>query len=994
MNSKFNRMRNKFYIIGLFVISTLAGYAQRIDVKATVVDANNKPVEGAVITIENTFLGQILTNAEGVAEFSTEKGNLAIIKIPDEYEKQVRVESPILIIKMDKNTKEIQLGYRSDLKEKSVGAVSTITSDDISISGQINPEFALYGLLSGLTVQQSWTLPSYEGPKFLLRGRTPLVIVDGFERPMNVLSREEIESVSVIKDAASLAMYGMRGSNGIISVTTKRGSTTPMDIKVNYHHGITTPVRLPDLADAATYAGALNEALANDGLPARYSSYDINDFRDGSHPYLYPNVDWWGETLRKHGSTNELNVSFAGSGKRVRYYVLTNYSNVTGFLDNTDLNDGYSTQVLNYKLNFRTNLDMDITQTTQLKFNLLGRLSQYNTNNWMDGVINTLYNLPSAAFPIRTAGGIWSENSTWHNPVARVAATGYTVVQDRALFADLALRQDLSVLTDGLSAELAIAYDNRAAYRDVKSKSYAYEEITSHRSPEGVLLDSTVTRYSNDTELEFSHALESQRMLATLRATVNYNKEWKNNALHAALVYDQFNYTYTGRNSSRSGQSLIANANYSLYDKYLFNLALSYSGYSTMPKGDKFRLFPAVSVGWILSREDFMKAVDFIKFLKIRASWGMTGEAPYGYELDKQFYNLNGANGYYFGNNLVWNSGSAEGTLPVIGLKNETTQKANIGLEVNLFDGLYVEADAFYDRRKDILVSSSGAVSSVLGQTAPVTNSGVNEYYGTEFSLSWSDRIGKDFSYYLKGNFSFLRTNIINMNEEYKTEEYLKMTNRRIGQYAAMQAIGFFEDEEDIRNSPQQTFSEVKPGDIKYKDQNGDGIVNEYDKVCMGYSTSIPEIYYGFGIGIEYKGFGVRADFQGLAHYTVQTQVNSVYWPLGSDKTVSNYYMRNRWTPENKNAKYPRLTTLANENNFRNNSVWMENGAYMKLRNLEVYYNVPSSICKKIFLSDIRLFMKGKDLFMTDHVKVMDPELVSSYYPTSKAYLIGLNIEF
>ena len=987
-------MRNKLYTIGLFVFSALVGNAQEIDVKATVLDANNKPIEGAVIVVKDVLYEPVLTDKQGNARFTIEKGKVATVCIFNEYEKTVVVDNPSLVVKMDKNAKEIQLGYISTLKNISTGSVSTVTHEDLSISGQVNPEFALYGLLPGLTVQQNWTLPSYEGPKFQLRGRSPLVIVDGFERPMNTLSREEIESVSVIKDAAALAMYGMRGSNGVISVTTKRGSNKSMDIKVDYHHGITTPVRLPELADAATYADALNEALANDGLPARYSSYDITDFRSGGHPYLYPNVDWWGETLRKHGSTTEFNISFAGSGKRVRYYVLANYSNVTGFLDHTDLNEGYSTQALSHKLNFRTNLDIEMTKTTQLKLNLLGRLSQYNTNNGMDGIITTLYNLPSAAFPIRSAGGIWSQNSTWSNPIAKIASTGFTQVQDRALFADITLKQDLSMLAEGLSAELAIAYDNRASYKDVKSKSYAYEEVIPHRASDGSLLDSTVTRYSNETELDFNHSLESQSMLTTLRATINYEKDWNAGNLNAALIYDQFSYTYTGRNSSRLGQSLIANVNYGLYDKYLFNLAVSYAGYSTMPKGDKFRLFPAVSAAWLLSRENFMKDMDFIKQLKLRASWGMTGKAPYAYELDKHFYNLNGGNGYYFGNNLVWNSGSAEGGLPVSGLKNETTFKTNIGVEANLFDRLYIELEAFYEKEKDVLVSSSGAVSSVLGKSAPMMNSGINEYYGTELSLNWTDVIGKDFRYYLRGNFSFLRTNIVEMNEEYKTEDYLKMTNRRIGQYSAMQAIGFFEDDDDIKNSPQQTFSDVKPGDIKYKDQNGDGIINEYDKVCMGYSTSIPEIYYGFGLGFEYKGFGVRADFQGLANYTLVTQVNSVYWPLGSDKTVSNYYMANRWTPDNKVAKYPRLTTLANDNNFRNNSVWMENGAYMKLRNLEVYYNLPASLCKKIFLSNLRFFVKGKDLFMTDHVKVMDPELVSAYYPTSKAYLIGLNIEF
>lgn len=900
-----------------------------------------------------------------------------------------------LSVKAQESDSLVHVGYNlTTTKGKSTLSVSTITANDISASGQQNPENALYGMLPGLVVQQNWTLPSSEGPVFKLRGNTPLILVDGFERPMNTLSREEIESVSVLKDAAALALYGMRGANGVILVATKRGGIKPMEVRVNYHHGITTPVRLPQMADAPTYALALNEALQNDGLARRYSDADIADFRSGAHPYLYPNVDWIDETLRKQGATNELNVSFNGGGRRIRYYVLANYQNNSGFLDNTDLNEGYSTQVVNYKLNFRTNLDIEVTNTTQLKLNLLGRLSQYNTINGMDNVLSTLYSIPSAAFPIRSENGIWSENATWHNPIAQISSTGFTQVQDRALFADLTLMQDLSVITPGLSAELSVGYDNRAVYDDKKSKNYTYEEMIPKRGENGEI-SSTVNRYGNETNLKFDHKLSSQSMLTTIRAKVNYLTSFENQELKASLIYDQFKYIYTGRNSTRLGQSIIANVNYGLYDKYLFNLATSYSGYSTMPKGDKFRIFPALSAAWVISNEHFMRNVKALNMLKIRASWGMTGYAGHGYELDRQFYNLNGGNGYYFGNNLIWNNGSVEGNLPVKDLTCETSYKSNIGVELGLFDRFNLEADIFYDRRTHILVSSAGDVSSVLGITPPQTNAGINNYYGAEISLGWNDKIGNNFNYFVRGNLSFLRTKIVEMNEEYKTEEYLKMTNRPIGQYSGLEAIGFFNDESDIINSPKQAFSDVKPGDIKYRDQNGDGIINEYDKISMGYSTRLPEIYYGFGLGFDYKGFGVHADFQGLANYTVTTQVNSVYWPLyGNNKTVSTHYLENRWTPENKNAKYPRLTTLANENNFRNNSIWMENGAYLKLRNIEVFYNLPASTCKALFLSDIRVFVKGKDLFTKDHVKIMDPEMVSVYYPTSKAYLIGVNIEF
>ena len=898
------------------------------------------------------------------------------------------------------DTKMINRGFNlSGRSEESTAAVSTIYMDD-SKTSDINPANSLYGKLPGLFSLQGSTVAWDNDPTMYVRGLatmgagTPLVLIDGFERPLSSLSQDEIESVTVLKDAASQALYGVRGANGVILVTTKRGILEGMKVHASYQFGINTPFRLPDMADGYTYALAMNEALRMDGLSALYSNSDLEAFRTGSNPELFPNVNWKDEVLKNKGTTHQFNASFTGGGKNVSYFAAINYIGDNGFMNENYFSPDYSSQMSWDKLSARANLDINATKLTLVKLNLLGELSQHNRPaTEYSTLFPMIYDVPAAAFPVKTGTGVWGGDNVRKNPVAESVAKGFSVGNDRALYADLRIIQDLSVLTSGLSAELAIAYDNRASYWDNKTKNYLYESLQPVRDNGGTITDITRTRYGQETDLSFSSSLGYQNRVTTFEAKVNYEKNWQDmHQLNAAVIYHQEENSLKGINNTYRRQSYIGNASYTYKSKYLADLVLTYSGSSVLGSSDKYAFFPAVSAGWVISSEDFMKEVTAIDYLKARASWGITGSDRFAYDYDKYYFKT-GISSYFFGDNNNSVSGNGEFRLPNLKLKPETAYKFNFGIDMEVFKRLSLSADAFYEKRTNILVNSSAIYSSVLGVSTPILNDGEVKNYGFEAGLSWRDRIG-DFTYMLAGNFTFARNEIVNMDEGYKPYDYLKNTGNRIGQYYGLEAIGFFQDEADIAGSPAQSFSNVVPGDVKYKDQNGDKVIDDYDKVAIGYSTVLPEIMYGFSIGLGYKNVSLKADFQGVANYTLVRNMSSMYRPLVGNKNVSQHYLENRWTPENTNARYPRLTTKQNDNNFRESSIWAENGNFLKLRNVELAYTLPKSWVNKIRLSNINLFARGMNLFSFDHVKDMDPEQMYATYPSFRSYNIGLTLDF
>lgn len=971
-----------------------------LNINIKIVDKFNVPLEGIQVKAKNHDDVIAVTDEKGEASLDNlVTGEPIVVSSPNGAQQTISADGESVTVVMDNKSEEVFRGFNiKGRREESTAAVSTVYNNGFR-SSTLNPGNALYGMLPGLSVMQGTRVAWDNDPSLNVRGigtlnaSVPLVLVDGFERPLSALSQEEIESVSVLKDAAALALYGMRGANGAILVTTKRGDYDGMSVSASYQFGINTPYRLPKMANAYDYANAMNEALTLDGLSPRYSAQDLDAFRTGSNPELFPNVDWAKEALRDHGYTHQATVTFKGGSRRIRYYSMLNYVGDDGFLKPVDLNPDYNTQMAWDRLSLRTNLDITLTKSTWMKLNLLGQISAFNrpATNY-PALFTDLYSVPSAAFPVKTSTGVWGGDNIHNNPIAEISAGGFSTSSDRAMFADLRIEQDLSAWVKGMSAEVAVAFDNRASYWDSKTKKYLYETVMFQRDNAGNIGEVTRTRYGQESDLSFSSELGFQNRVTTFEAKLNYGKSWGgDHVFHATALFHNEENSLKGQNNTYRRLSYIGNANYGFKNKYFVDLSLSYSGSSVLNKGDKFRLFPAISGAWVISSEDFMKSVSAINYLKLRASWGVTGNDIMDYDLGKYYFTMGGRN-YFFGENNNGASGHTEGRLANLDLSPEMSYKTNVGIELQLFNKLSFITDIFYDKRTNILVNSDNQFSSIIGINTPLVNAGEVVNKGIETSLTWEDKVG-DWTYALGGNFSFARNKINNMNEEYRTEDYLKRTGHRVGQFFGLEAIGFFKDDADTKTGPVHSYSQVRPGDVKYKDQNNDNVIDNYDMVAQGYSTLLPEIYYGFNLRLGYKGFGFKADFQGVANYSI-VKTSGLYRALENNTSVSEHYLENRWTPEHQQAKYPRLSTLDNTNNKVLSSVWLENGAFLKLRNVELSYSLPKSVISKIKARKLDVFVRGENLFSLDHVKELDPELMYMSYPSFSSYHIGFSLGF
>jgi TonB-linked SusC/RagA family outer membrane protein len=894
----------------------------------------------------------------------------------------------VLIISAQNNNEKIKSDtthYRSEIK---------VDSKKLKHHSQVNVGDALYGLLPGLYIMQgsSGTNIFDDSPRVNLRGistlgnASPLIIIDGFERDIETLSLKEIESVSVLTNAVASAIYGVRGANGVVQITTKRG-TTGTNASVNYSYGMATPFRMPKFADAATYASALNEALANDEMSARYTAQEIEYFKSGEHPELYPNVDWQNELYNSNGSVHQVDAEFDGGKNDFRYYTAFTYSNQQSIFAPVDVGNVYNAKPDKLHMNIRTNLDYKLGSTTNISINLLGRIqSQTRPGSSLNGIIGSMYNTPAAAFPVRVNTGEWGGTNLYSfNPLAELSDKGFSEVIRRTMLADIRIVQDLSFFTEGLYAEVAVAYDNMANYLDTRTKDYEY------KMPTGTPGNVTYQTFGKNTQLGFNSSLNNQEMASTLTGIAGYKFTTGDHAFDTKIKYEQLSQVRSGRNNTTKRQSVMGIVSYNFKNKYVADGVLNYSGSAVMPKGDYFSLYPAISAGWVVSNESFFNSTA-INLLKVNASVGLSGSDLIGHDLEKQFF-LEGGD-YFFQSNNQRFTAWREGALGVVDLKMEQALKADVGVETSIFNSLSLSAAYFYEKRSNILVPGYSVVSGVLGIEIPRLSTGEVSNQGVELVMDWRKKVN-DFNISVSGNFTYAKNKIINMNEGFLPESYLYRTGGSLYQYYGLETDGFFESVAQINdpNTPKQLFGDVKPGDIKYVNQNKDNVINEFDVVRLGYSN-MPEIYYGINLHADYKNFGIDAQFQGVANRTIYLNESSLFFPLQNNTNISTWYLEEneRWTPETAStANLPRLTTQENNNNFRVNDIWLKNGAFFKLRNLDVYYTFPGKIFK---LTEARIYLRGSNLFSLDYLTYADPEMITANYPVMRTYSIGLNIKF
>lgn len=911
----------------------------------------------------------------------------------------------------------VQIGYhKAQRLEESTSSVSTVYNEEFNKRSAKNIANSLFGYGTGLTTLQGSGRYADAEPTFFVRGlqslstNNPLILVDGIERDITDVTPEEVETVTVLKDAAAVAIYGNKGINGVVNITTKRGAYNTREIKFTYDHGFGWQARKPKFVNSYDYANAMNEALVNDGLTARYTQDELKAFQYGQYPYLYANVDWLGETYRDMDATNIYNISFRGGASKFRYYAMANLTTNKGFIANPYMNDGYSTQDQYSRANLRTNLDIDLTEKTKLKLNLLGILSETRTPgaNADDkegaDLWDMIYTLPSAAFPARLENGTWGGSATWagtKNPLAVSQAAAYTKFHERTLFADMTLTQDLSSITPGLGASGMLSYDNYAQYWENHSKTFVYgsNSVTAWENN----LPRNTTYYTDGKESSMG---SDAKCIAFTRvfnfaATLFYDKQIN----EANKIYSQLKWDYEYRNTKGTDQTWYRQnasfyTHYGYKDKYFADMSIIASASNKLAPGHRWSVSPTIGLAWIMSKENFMKDISWINFMKLRASFGVINTDRLPLDDDDEVTNYweqtyGGGSFYPFDTNYsVGTQSWSLGRLASLNSTHEKAYKYNFGLDASLFNGLDFSFDAYYERRSDIWVSSSGHYSSVLGFTAPYENGGIVDSWGVEIGANYRKRIA-DVTLNVGANFTLAKNEIIEQMEEPRMYDNLITTGNPLKQTYGMQVIGYFKDQTDIENSPKQAFGEVKPGDIKYKDVNGDNIIDANDKVAIGYSTTAPEIYYSFNLGAEWKGLGFDAMFQGIGRYSAVLNTKSLYWPLINNTTISQEYYDNRWTPENQDAKYPRLSSQSNENNYQTNTLWLADRSFLKLRSVELYYKFPQALMKKSkILNNAKVYVRGVDLLCFDKINIADPEVYGATYPLTRSVVAGLTIGF
>lgn len=917
----------------------------------------------------------------------------------------------------------IEVGANKDFsRAQSTAAVSVITSRDVNKRSAKNIGNSILGQGNGLVSLQGTGTYFEQNPTFYVRGlqslstSTPLILVDGVERDISIVSPEEVDHVSILKDAAAVALYGYKGANGAILITTKRGQYNSRDIRVTYDHLFNFQSNRPKFVNGATFASATNEALANEGAAPRFTQEEINAFQSGQYPYQYPNVNWVDETFRKNGVNNKLAVEFSGGGERFRYYTTLNLLSDKGFIKNFSDNEGYSTQDKYVRANLRTNLDIDLTETTMLKVNMLGILSEMSRPG---GPVSTgstdasakadlwdmVYSIPASAFPIKNENNEWGGTSTHsgiNNPVAQSSGAAYYKLHERALFADMTLNQDLKSWLPGLSFTARLGYDTYSTLYEDHSMTYTYGNYPAAgvgSKSEYWSAGTPGTMSKNAATLDWARRL-------IFAAGFNFDRTFA----EKHYVYGQLKWDYEYQNTTgRTGYTIYRQnasflGHYGYDNRYIGEVALVYSGSNRLAPGTKWKLSPTVSAAWVISNENFLKDNPVVNFLKLRASFGiinadyLPGDNVWSYYTQSYYQDVShGVANYPFGSGYeVSYTPTTIGQIAAMNPTNEKAQKFNVGIDATLFGGLNAQLDFYLQNRKDIWVSGAGAYTALIGFEAPYTNAGKVNGKGFEISLDYTKTFGQ-LTLNVGGMFNFNKNEIKEQAEEPKAFENLVETGNPLQSTYGLIALGLFKDQADIDASPKQNFSTVYPGDIKYKDVNGDGVIDANDKTKIGYSAYAPEIFYNFHAGLEYKGIGFDLMFQGTGRYTANLSAKGMYWPLMNTTSLSQQYYDGRWTASNPdpNAKFPRLSSTSNANNYQTSTYWQRDRSFLKLRNVEVYYNFPKTLMEKTgFMNGAKLYVRGVDLLCFDHIDEADPENYGVSAPANKSVVVGVQLSF
>ncbi|MBQ9654345.1 MAG: TonB-dependent receptor [Bacteroidales bacterium] len=1000
----------------LGILLPLTALAQSREVKGTVIDETDQPVAGAFVTVKGETRGA-MTDGAGKFTISVKSSDVLIVSFLGYGDEEVPVGSQKdILVKMVPQENQLEevvmVAYGAQRKASVIGSIASVDMEQLKVPvGQLSSTLA--GKLAGIVVMQHTGEPG-AGADFWIRGMNtfganskPLVLVDGVERDMDLVDADDIASFSILKDATATALYGVRGANGIVLITTKRGSESKPKINFKAETGMVTPTRLPELASASEWMDYYNAIYTDSGGEAPISDYQRQMYLSGADPDFYPTVDWIHTIFKERSTSSRVNLSVTGGTKNVRYYVGGNYYKEDGIFNTNQ--DRYDAGMSFDKFSFRSNVDINISKSTTLGLSLS---NQFTDTNSPRNDRNEIYARTLAASPVGIvtvySDGTLTLPEQGYNPWNLLNSLGYRTIKNNVAQATMSLTQDFSdIITEGLQANIKFSWDAQNSTTVYRAISPAYSRATG-RDADGNLVFKSISGGNNYMTLSSSNTGWNTM---NLEASVNYERTFAN--VHR--VSGMFLYNMRTRTNNVPGGSYIGafpykhmgiagRATYSYSDRYFAEVNFGYNGSENFAPGHRFGFFPSLAVGYLISNEPWWASLkDIVTSLKFKASYGKVGNDEIGGS--RRFaYNTTintSANGALFGDTPTSKGGITTGDYGNPAVSWEEATKSNAGFELTLLKDIRYILDFFYDRRDGIFIERQSTPSAVGINVNQYVNIGKMKNQGFDMTLEYDHTFGNGLFVSARGNYSFNRNKILYNDQPDQVWKYQNTAGFAFQQQFGLIAEGLFKDEEDIASWPTQQFGSVHPGDIKYRDINGDGVVNTYDKVAIGY-TVVPEINYGFGVSLGFKGFDASVFFSGVGHVTRIITGNNLFGATADIKYEGQIFAdvaRNRWTPDNPdpNAPYPRLSLEKVTNNQQASTYWQKDMSFMRLKNAELGYTLPKNLTKKMGLSTTRIYLQGVNLLTFSKFKLWDPELATangSAYPNIRSYSIGLNLNF
>lgn len=875
--------------------------------------------------------------------------------------------------------------YRQQKPAATLASVSQIGTNELVKSPVGNLSNALSGRLAGLFTIQSSGLPGLDGPSMSLRGVTPLIIVDGVPREALSISPEEVESVTVLKDALATAMLGQQASGGALLITTRKGSPQSHHISFTAQTGIQQLAFLPKPLGAYDYARLYNEALANDSKTPVYSQQDLDLYKNGTDPYGHPDVSWYDEILRNRSSFSRYNLNASGGSNIARYFVSLDYLNQQGPFNTAPFNT-YNTNSDYKRYIIRSNISVDVTPRLNVSLNLSGRIQNSNdpgafTMNLYGGMLTT----PSNAYPkFNPDGSLGGSQDYQSNLYGQAVKSGYRPGYARDVMADVILKRELDDLLKGLYIKGVASFNTSYAETTDRSKTFATYKM--NVSPTG---DTSYQKFGNDGDQANTMMVMPQGKNFYTSLSLGWERTINHHHFNTEMMANRQNIV-SGSALPLNYTNLAARFSYDYKGKYMLEAAASYSGLDRYQPGKRYGLFPSIGIGWDMAKEAFIyENIPAVSLLKLRASYGAGGNANVGYFVYNQYYG--DSKGYYLGTSGTFFYTSTEKVLANPDATWEKSRKFNIGVDASLFsDKLGISID-YYNNRYADLMQQRGRNTTIIGNTYPNENIGINRYTGTELQLNYSGNVHR-FNWFVSGNLSLNKGTIIFQDEVYRKYPWMNRTGQNINQIFGYEAEGFFQNKEEIAGHATIDGYTPVPGDLKYKDLNQDGVINQFDQKAL--LPNKPILFYGLSIGGSWKGFDINLLLQGVKNRTVYLG-GAIEWEFQNNGKgqVFEHHLE-RWTPETAaTATYPRLSIGTNPNNHTTSSFWMQKGDYIRLKNVELGYSLPTAMLNRAHIAGVRVFVNCMNLLTSSQMKHGDPETFGGLFPLQKVYNAGVNIK-